>query len=60
MNQSGRMIGPLSTVEMALAAKNLIIKSQDEIWRMGLPRWYKAGEIGGLIPRDHDPELLLR
>jgi hypothetical protein len=50
VSRSGQMTGPISTIELAVAAKNRLLSAEDEIWRIGLPRWFAAGEIGGLLP----------
>jgi hypothetical protein len=52
VDQDNRQIGPLSTLQMALAAKNGLIAANALIWRDGLPRWFAADEIAGLLPEN--------
>lgn len=49
---AGRRFGPLSTLELAYAARHGIVTGDCLIWRDGLPRWFLASEVAGLIPDD--------
>lgn len=50
VEQGNQQVGPLSTLELALAAKNGMLAADALIWRDGLPRWFAANEITGLLP----------
>lgn len=47
-----RVIGPFSAIDLALAAKNALLHPSDGIWRPGLPRWFAAAEVTGLLPAE--------
>ncbi len=49
VDRGGRRIGPLSTVELALAASNGLMGPADHLWHEGLPRWIAVAEIDGLL-----------
>lgn len=48
--RDGRVIGPLSSFELALAAKDGLLDCCDSIWKPGLPRWFSVVEVDGLLP----------
>jgi len=50
VERRGQQLGPFSTVELALAAKNGLLGEDDLIWKSGLPNWVRAGEVDGLLP----------
>lgn len=50
VDRRGQHVGPFSTVELALAAKNGLLAENDLIWKSGLPAWFRAGEVEGLLP----------
>lgn len=49
VEQDGRRIGPLSLVEVVMAANNHLLRADGRIWRQGLPRWLNVYEIEGLL-----------
>lgn len=49
VDRQGHDIGPLSALELALAAKSGLLEASDCIWRAGLSRWYRASEVVGLL-----------
>ncbi|MEQ1697880.1 MAG: DUF4339 domain-containing protein [Hyphomicrobiaceae bacterium] len=51
VDRHGQRAGPLSGVELAFAAKNGLLDENDFIWKSGLPCWYRAAEIEGLLPK---------
>lgn len=53
--RNGRVIGPLSGLELALAAKDGLLNFNDSIWKPGLPRWFVVVEVAGLIPNESGP-----
>ena len=49
VSQSGRLIGPMSTLQLALAARECLLDQGAFIWRHGLPRWFGVTEVTGLL-----------
>ena len=49
VNRRGQLIGPFSSIELALAAKDGLLGNDDYIWKAGLSDWFRAGDVEGLL-----------
>lgn len=55
LERDHRRLGPLTILQLALAAKTGLVQPSDLIWKPGLPRWFEAGEVPGLLPPRERP-----
>jgi len=51
ISRAGSLLGPISTWELALAAKYALLAPSDRVWKPELAHWVVVGEVAGLLPQ---------